>query len=119
MKRFVWLLIGGLVVLLAACGEGEEVGLDTAVPTPLPTIEPTATETAVPVNVLEETAVPTPTIPIETPTPPSPLAEVLDLQTLPKVPVDFSQAYSLKTPDYDFLNDWLRAVRNTKQRGLS
>jgi hypothetical protein len=79
MKRFAFLLLIGLLVLLAACGEGQEVAVEhTAVPTPLPTIEPTVTETAVaaPATVVEETAVPTHTItptftlmPTITPTP--------------------------------------------------
>ncbi len=49
MKRFAFLLLVGLLVLLVACAEGQGVAVDsTAVPTPLPTLEPTVTETAVP-----------------------------------------------------------------------
>ncbi len=79
MKRFAFLLLVGLLVLLVACAEGQEVAVEsTAVPTSPPTIEPTATETAVPVTatVVEETAVPTHTVtptftlmPTITPTP--------------------------------------------------
>jgi hypothetical protein len=47
MKRFAFLLLVGLLVLLVACAEGQEVAVEsTAVPTSPPTIEPTATETA-------------------------------------------------------------------------
>lgn len=38
-----------LIFSLMACGEGQEVAVEsTAVPTPPPTLEPAATETAVP-----------------------------------------------------------------------
>lgn len=49
MKRFAFLLLIGLLGLLVACVEGQEVAVEsTAVPTPPPTNEPTVTETAVP-----------------------------------------------------------------------
>jgi len=106
-----------LVLSLAACVQ-EEDGLveSTAVPTPLPTIEATVTETAVPATatVVEEMA--TPPIPTETPTPLSPLAEVPDLKQLSEVPFDISATYRLKTPDYDFLHDWLIAAHKTPER---
>ena len=117
MKCFVLLLLGSFMILLGACVRGEEVVGETAVPTqPSAIIQPTVTGTAVPVSVVAETAVATPTIPTETPTPLSPLAEVIDLQTLPEVPVDFSTTYILKTPDYDLLHDWLRAARETQDK---
>lgn len=67
--KWGWVFVGAFLVLglLVACAEGEEVVVNTAVPTPPPTIEPTATETAVPVNVVEETVVPTNTV-TQTPT---------------------------------------------------
>ncbi len=120
--KWGWVFVGAFLVLglLAACAKGEEVVENTAVPTPPPTIEPTVTETAVPVSVVEETAVATSTtIPTETPTPPNPLADVLDLQQLAEVPLDTSRAYSLKTPDYDLLRDWLRSARETPLQGLA
>lgn len=49
MKRFAFLLLIGLLGLLGACVEGQEVAVDnTAVPTSHPTIEATVTETARP-----------------------------------------------------------------------
>lgn len=119
-----WGWVGAALFLmfsLVACVERQEVALEsTAVPTPLPTIEPTVTETAVPAiaTVVEETAVPTLAPPTETPTPPSPLANVLDFQQLAEVPLDASAAYNLRTPDYDLLHDWLRVARVTPERGL-
>ncbi len=47
MKRFAFLLLIGLLFLLVACVERQEVAVEhTAVPTPPLTTEPTATETA-------------------------------------------------------------------------
>ena len=73
--KWRWVFVGAFLVLglLVACVEGEEVVMRTAVPSPPPTIEPTVTETAVPVTEVEETT--TLTIPAETPIPPSPLHE--------------------------------------------
>ncbi len=64
MKRFAFLLLIGLLVLLVACVEGQEVAVEsTAVPTPPPTIEPTVTETAVPTHTTpSRTLLPTVTI---------------------------------------------------------
>ncbi|MCA9945014.1 MAG: VCBS repeat-containing protein [Anaerolineales bacterium] len=121
MMKWGWLFVGAFLVLglLVACTEGQEVAVEsTAVITPLPTIEPTATETAVSVSVVEETAVPTLAPPTETPTTPSPLADVIDFHQLVEVPLDTSVAYSLKIPDYNFLRDWLRTARETPERGL-
>ncbi|MCB9423433.1 MAG: hypothetical protein H6667_26795, partial [Ardenticatenaceae bacterium] len=108
-----------LVLSLAACVQEEAVlGESTAVPSPPPTIEPTVTETAVPATatVGEETAALP--LPMQTPTPPSLLAEVPDLKQLSEVPIDTSSTYRLKTPDFDLLHDWLRAARETPERGL-
>ena len=107
----VFVLIFLLSIGLLGCQqEREELVTETAVsPQPTATTVPTATPS--PTIVTTETAVPSPT-----PTLPSPLAGIADLTTLPEISIDETVAYTLKTPSYDFMRDWLSAARETPNR---
>jgi hypothetical protein len=111
MKRLALLLLVGLLILLVACVEGQEVAVEhTAVSTPHPTIEPTVTETAVPApaTVVEETAVLVPTatpLPTATPIPQDPF---LRPTSLPTVAFEAGVEYRLIQPPFESL---LEAIR--------
>lgn len=100
-----------LILALVACAEGEEVAVvSTAVPTPPPTIEPTVTETGVAATatVVEETAVPLPTItplPTATPIPQDPL---LRPTSLPAVSFETGVEYQLVQPPFESLLEVIR-----------
>ena len=105
-RVFFYLLL--FVGLLVACAEGEEVVGNTAVPTPQPTIELTVTETAVPVSVVEETAVPVPTVtplPTATPIPQDPF---LRPTSLPSVAFNAGVEYQLGPPPFESLLEVIR-----------
>jgi hypothetical protein len=132
----VLLLLFLFVGLLGACAEGAEVAGNTAVPTPVPTIEPPATETAVPpdtptenrfseglvlgedaeTNRVVTTSEPEPPVLNATPTPLF-LALSASGGTLPEV--DRSQdAFVLKSPDPALLLELLVTLSNkAKQQG--
>lgn len=102
---YLFLFVG----LLGACAEGEEVvRVNTAVPTPPPTIEPTATETAVPVSVVEETAVPVPTVTSSPTATPTPQDLFLRPTNLPTVPFEAGVEYQLVQPPFESLLDVIR-----------
>ena len=117
-QRWVAVTFFFLVVLLGACVREDVIVEETAVPTqPSATIQPTVTGTAVPVSIVEETAV--------APNTPTPTASLMPTATfdwslptrepLPDVPLPGGEiAYDLATPSSEKLFDALRQAAHAE-----